>query len=137
MLGQTFRIDLFGKDLDAARDPQAARMAGWWAATTTEADADFTLASPAGTVVFDDAAARGVLAALAHGPRRLADIAASLRGEGDAELLYAIDALWTSGQILPCDPPLDSAGARAGSIVSTSRPPAAGRRCRRWSGATA
>lgn len=106
MLNQSFRIDLFGKALAPAEDGHAARMAGWWAAATTEAEADFALASAALTVDFDGPAARGVLAALAGRPQRVSDIADSVQGITDADLLHAIDALWTSGQLLPGDPPL-------------------------------
>ncbi len=120
MLDQTFRIDLFGKDLRAAPNPDAARMEGWWAAATNQADADFTLASPAVTVEFDSPAARAVLAALADHPRRVSDIVASEQGGTGADLLYAIDPLWASGQILPCDPPLDAPDAGLFNRLNTA-----------------
>ncbi len=129
MLDQTFRIDLFGRNLTPAGDSREVRLGGWWAAAATAADADFTLVSPAGEVAFDTPAARGVLAALADGPRRMSDVAASVRVEAGDDLPYAIDALWASGQILPCDPPLDppaagvfnrlnAAAARAGAPLT-------------------
>lgn len=120
MLDQTFRIDLFGKDLRAAGDPHTARMAGWWAAATTSADADFALTSPAVTVKFDGPPARAVLAALADRPQRVSDIAAIGQGGSGAELLYAVDALWMSGQVLPCDPPLDPPAAGLFNRLNTA-----------------
>lgn len=107
MMNQTFRIDLFAKGLVSATHSDAARMKGWWAAATNEEEAEFALRSAAVTVEFDGPAARGVLVELARGPARVCDIAGSLGKVSDADLLYAIDALWTSGQILPCDPPIE------------------------------
>lgn len=125
MLDQTFRIDLFGTDLRHTEDADGERMAGWWAAVTGAAEADFALVSPAITVRFDTPAARALLAGLADGPKRLGDIAAQ-SGLPAGELLHAVDALWASGQALPCDPPahrphagrfnqLNAAAAKAGT----------------------
>jgi SAM-dependent methyltransferase len=108
MLNQSFRIDLF------ARDPEPApsgRVDGWWAATASEEEADFALRSAVVTVEFDGPAARAVLSGLAAGPRPASDIAGSADGVSEIDLLYATDALWTSGQILPCDPPADALDA--------------------------
>ena len=57
--------------------------------------------------------------ARADGPRQVSGLAAA-RGEASAaQLFHAIDALWTSGQILPCDPPLDLPGATLFNRLNT------------------
>ncbi len=101
----SFRVDLYGCDVAPIADPAQARLDGWWAARVAEADADYSWATAAGTLRFDNAAAHAILGGLAAGPRTLR----SIHGQGGAgtiaDILNTADALAISGQITPVDPP--------------------------------
>ncbi len=98
-LNTSFRIDCFARAPRPADDN--GRMQGWLAATVTVDEANYELKTAAGTLRFDNAAARAILAALANGPKRLCDCA----DYGSADMLNAADALLAAGLILPADPP--------------------------------
>lgn len=119
MLGQSFRIDLFMKHPQPLADAHAARLDGWWAALKPEAGAAYEVKTHAGMLRFDNAAAHALLAALADGPMRVADIAARGFDGTGADLLNGIDALWLSGQVHPCDPP--GGGIPAGAFNAMLR----------------
>ncbi len=63
----SFRVDLYGCDVAPIADPAQARLDGWWAARVAEADADYSWATAAGTLRFDNAAAHAILGGLAAG----------------------------------------------------------------------
>jgi SAM-dependent methyltransferase len=107
IMNQTFRIDLFGKQLDPADRSGTEWRQGWWAATTPPDEADYRIISGEKTIDFSGRAARQVIDALADGPRRVLDFAPLTADEGETGLRDALDALCISGQILPCDAPID------------------------------
>jgi len=134
MLGQSFHIDLFARGIARVDEAHAARLGGWWAALKSEANTIYEARTHAGTLRFDNPAAHAVMNALGEGPTTVAGIAArGFEGTG-ADLLNAIDALWMSGQIHPCDPPGEApnAGAfnaaiRAQAVAGTALPALVGR----------
>jgi SAM-dependent methyltransferase len=100
----SFRIDMFGRDVPPAPEPLDARLDSWWAATADEAEADYTLQTPAGTLRFDNAAAHAILHGLARGPNTLRSIHATGAAGTAADVLNASDALFAGGHIIPAEP---------------------------------
>jgi hypothetical protein len=111
MLNQSFRIDLFTAGVRLLGDSHAERMAGWWAVLKPAAEIVYATDTPAGTVKFDNEAARALTAALETGPMRVADVAAQGFDGTGADLLNALDALWLAGIAIPCDPPAETDAA--------------------------
>jgi hypothetical protein len=99
----SFRIDIFARTARAGT--AQAPLDGWWAATVAEADADYSCATPAGRLKFDNAAARAILRGLEAGPRSLRALHAGCAGPTEADILNAADALFTAGHIAPAEPP--------------------------------
>lgn len=108
-----FRVDLFGKALEAAEDPQDARLGGWWAATVAEDEAEYSHATAAGKLKFDNAAAHAILAALDSSPATLRTVRERGGCGTAADVLNAADALFTAGHIVPADPPGEVPAAAA------------------------
>jgi len=101
-----FRTDLFVKPPFArlSRTEQArARMHGWWSAVRPAEEACFEARTAAGTIRFDNDAARAIVKTLANGPQPLTVVP----DIGQADLFNALDALVMAGEIVPADPPAD------------------------------
>ena len=99
-----FRTDLFVKQpcSQLSRTAQVeARMRGWWSATHPAGEASFEAQTAAGTIRFDNDAARAILGTLENGPQPLTSVA----GIGQADLFNALDALFMAGEVAPADPP--------------------------------
>ncbi|WP_432767573.1 MAG: methyltransferase domain-containing protein [Sphingopyxis sp.] len=106
LTGTWFRTDLFLKGAGRALAPaerDRARLAGWWAATQPADAVHFEARTSAGTIRFDNDAARAIVRALAGGPQPLG----AIEGIGSADLFNAIDALFMAGAVVPVDPPAD------------------------------
>ncbi|MEM1277502.1 MAG: class I SAM-dependent methyltransferase [Pseudomonadota bacterium] len=101
-LDQHFRRDLFVKAPRAGMAGADDRLAGFFVATCRPEDVVFERAMPAGVLRFDNPVARAILAALADGPRQLAEIA---QPGTVADCLNTVDALIAAELIRPCDPP--------------------------------
>lgn len=102
----SFRVDLFAKSAAAAAaDSVARRLRGWWALRVAPEAAVLETATAAGTLQFDNPAARSIIAALGEGPAPL-ERAWEHGFDGTAgDLLNALDALFASGQACPAEPP--------------------------------
>ena len=109
MLDQSFRVDLFGRHVAVAPDARADRLDGWWAATRPAARVQYELVTPERTIRCDTPAGRALVSALKARPQRLSAIATG--ATFDQDLLDAVDLLWITGQVVPCDPPADPAAA--------------------------
>jgi SAM-dependent methyltransferase len=113
-----FRIDQFIKPPFASVDEatvDAAWLDGWWSLQQPAAGAVFEAESAAGTLRFDNQAARAIMASLDAGPGRL-------RGTGDlsdADLLNTADALFFADMIRPAEPPAPTPAA--GAVNQTIR----------------
>ncbi|HYD13267.1 MAG TPA: class I SAM-dependent methyltransferase [Allosphingosinicella sp.] len=107
-----YRVDIYARALRPLDESRASRLDGWWAATVAAADAVYECRTPAGRLVFDNGAARAVLAGLEAGPATLHAIARNFAGTAQ-EVLDAADALLVAGHILPAGPPADTPGAAA------------------------
>ncbi len=116
-----FRTDVFVKAPAVADDQQTAeRLAGFWASTTAAADASYQATTQAGTIRFDNAAARAIMAQLENGPGRLS----AVTGIGAADVLNAADALFVADLIVPVDPPAAVPFARqANALARASKTP--------------
>lgn len=107
-----FRIDQFVKSPAGAIRDGAMRRAwleGWWTASLAPADVEWETTTPAGTLRFDNAAARAIMARLENGPARLSDVS----GVSEADLLNTADALMVAQLIRPAEPPVDCPMASA------------------------
>ncbi len=96
-----FRVDLYG------RDPEPAAPTAFdttWFATLYDADVVLAARSPAGTIRFDNPAARGILEALQSGPARLDRLAKDLNFEL-ADIRNAVDCLLIGQLLIPCVAP--------------------------------
>lgn len=101
-----FRTDLLVKRPYARLSPSEqakARLQGWWSAVRAPDEVCFEARTAAGTIRFDNDAARAIVKALENGPRPLT----SVTGIGQADLLNALDALFMAGEVAPADPPAD------------------------------
>ena len=117
-----FRIDLYGK---APRRAEAHAFDRVWLSARGGADATLQVKTPAGTLKFDNPAARGVLEALQDGPATLIDLAGRL-DLGLADIRNATDCLALSGLVQPCAPPgpTDLAEALNRRLSEAARSPA-------------
>ena len=107
-----FRTDLFVKRPGARLSPSKqadARIHGWWSAARPRGEAAFEARTAAGTIRFDNAAARAILDTLEPGPAPLT----AVPGIGRADLFNALDALFMAGEVIPVDPPADAPLAEA------------------------
>lgn len=111
MANCSFRVDIFGCGVPAAGRPQQTRLDGWWAATTREAEADYSCSTRAGTLRFDNAAAHAILRALEAGPGTLRQVWEEEGSGTVADVLNAADALFMAGCIVPAEPPADTPAA--------------------------
>ena len=114
LLAQTwFRQDVYVKaPLTALNAAQAkdARMQGYWALIEQVTDeSEYTARTPAGSINFDNAAARAIVEKLAAGPSSLA----SIPNLSAADLLNSIDALFIAKWVVPVDPPCAANNALA------------------------
>ena len=103
-LNCSFRIDLYVK-APARRlgdeKARSARLAGCWMATALQDEIAYSASTPAGTIRFDNAAARAIMNRLDQGPATFGDIAAAHPGMTPADVLNAGDALFVAGRIAP------------------------------------
>jgi hypothetical protein len=102
----SYRTDLYGLEMLPAKDAHEERLDGWWAATIDKDGAELSCRTPAGTLRFDNIAARAILRGLA-GPRTLGAIHRDGGCGTEADILNAADALFVAGHIQPADPPAD------------------------------
>lgn len=108
-----FRIDHYVKGaFETVADD--CWMDGWWMSLVTPEDATWETTTPAGTLRFDNQAARAILAHLADGPARVRDI----EGIGEADLRNSLDALMTANVIRPAEAPAETpSGAALNALV--------------------
>ncbi len=113
-----FRTDIYVKGAPVALDAGArteGQLSRWWASACAAADATYEARTSAGTIKFDNDAARAIMATLDEGPQPLASVA----GIGAADLLNSIDALFVAAQVRPVDPPADVPLADAVNLLAT------------------
>jgi hypothetical protein len=109
-IDQRFRCDVFSRDATRlAPAVQRRRLAASsFALTRPESAVAYSTASPAGRLVFDNPAARAIVAGLVSGPRPLGDIADDTFGRGkgisDGDLVANALALSAAGEIRPVEP---------------------------------
>lgn len=99
-----FRTDLFVKrpfSRLSRPEQDKARLKGWWSAVRPAEEACFEARTAAGTIRFDNDAARAIVNTLENGPQPLTRVA----GIGRADLFNALDALVMAGEVAPADPP--------------------------------
>lgn len=96
-----FRVDLYGKNPQPAA-PEA--FDATWLAALCDADVDLMARGPAGTIRFDNPAARGILGTLQSGPARLDRLAKDL-GFELADIRNAVDCLLIGQLLIPCAAP--------------------------------
>jgi len=104
LIDQFFRRDVFvrdGRPLDEA-EQRRRLLADAFALVRAPARIEYTLRTAAGQLNFDNAAARGVVAALAAGPCRLGDIAEQ-RSLDPADVIANTMVLCASNQIRPVE----------------------------------
>lgn len=107
-LNSQFRIDIFQKAGGEALtddDATAARLDGYWLLKRDPERIDYTLETPAGTLRFDNIAARHIVSELNGAAKKLSDIAGRSGECTDADILNAVDALFAAGHIVPGSPP--------------------------------
>lgn len=109
----TFRVDLYDRAVARAAAPEEARLDGWWAATAAAGQADYACRTPAGTLKFDNDAARAILSVLEKGPSTLRAVHAEGKGGTQEEVLNGADALFVAGLIVPAGPASDTPAAAA------------------------
>ncbi|MFI4986716.1 MAG: class I SAM-dependent methyltransferase [Alphaproteobacteria bacterium] len=104
LVDQFFRRDVYvraGRRLgESAR--RRRLLAGSYALARPAARINYAISTPAGRLNFDNGPTRGIVQALAAGPRRLADIAAGRIA--DADLLASALVLAAAGAVLPVEP---------------------------------
>ena len=103
LIDQFFRRDVFARKGKRLGDNARRRrlLASAFSLTRPAAMIAYKLRTPAGRLSFDNAATRHIVAALAAGPRRLADIAA--RGIRERDLLAGALALSAAGVLSPVE----------------------------------
>ncbi|MBC8089610.1 MAG: hypothetical protein H7Z40_20290, partial [Phycisphaerae bacterium] len=91
-----------------------ARRNQYWVAQQPAAEVGYTCQTSAGTLRFDNRAARTLIAKLESGPSSIAKISEV----AEVDLLNTIDALFAAGLVRPVDPPavLTAAGRLNGQI---------------------
>ncbi|MBY4891832.1 class I SAM-dependent methyltransferase [Rhodobacteraceae bacterium N5(2021)] len=104
-----FRIDLYGKD-PQHEAPEAFDTT--WLVAHCDADVELMVRGPAGTIRFDNPAARGVVTALQSGPARLDRLAEDL-GLGLPDIRNAVDCLLIARLVRPAAPPAATEVAEA------------------------
>lgn len=105
--GTWYRQDIYVKRPLERLDDAATQerlLARWWLLTEPAGQVEFRVATPAGTMEFDNPAARAIVAALAHGPRPLS----AITGFTPADLINTIDALYAAQLVFPVDPPVSN-----------------------------
>lgn len=109
----TFRVDLYDREASRVPVPADARLDSWWAAASSEDQAEYACKTAAGTLKFDNDAARAIMAALQSGPATLRCIHIGGQAGDEADLLDGADALFVAGWIVPAGPASASPGAVA------------------------
>ena len=107
-LNSQFRTDIFIKkphNLVAPKRAASARMDGYWMLKKDADMIDYSASTPAGTIRFDNVAARAIVRHLNHGPARLSDIGNPNAEWPRADILNAIDALFVANLVIPVDTP--------------------------------
>jgi len=102
LINRWFRNDIYIKGTPVRLDPaeqRERRLARHWMLGTPNEVTDFSARTPAGTIRFDNATARAILAHLQDGPAPLGSVA----GPGEADLINTADALFIARLIRPCD----------------------------------
>lgn len=103
-----FRIDLYIKEpvewIDEATT-RAWQLSSWWLLKKPADQIEYSLKTPAGTLRFDNVAARALVERLDRGPAALSEIAEASDAFTHADLLNVSDALFTAGVTVPVDPP--------------------------------
>lgn len=103
-----FRIDLYIKE-SVERIGEAADgtspLSSYWLLRKPAGEVEYSLKTPAGTLRFDNLAARAIVDRLDHGPAALSEIAEANNDFTHADLLNVSDALFMAGVIVPVDPP--------------------------------
>lgn len=117
MIGQTFRMDVYGRGarrLDAA-EQWRRRLEATIAPAEPPGNWSLTARTPAGSLSFDNEAARAIAAALERGSATPGAIAAASAEQGitEADVLNTLDALLAAGRCLPADPPAAAASTSA------------------------
>ena len=103
LIDQSFRRDIFvraGTDLDEGAQRRSLLDGAFLLARPAGTPVEYTLATPAGQLNFDNAAARAIVATLAAGPRRLRDIAEQ-GGVAPTDVIANAMVLCASSQISP------------------------------------
>jgi SAM-dependent methyltransferase len=106
LIDQCFRRDIFvraGADLDEHAQRRKLLDSAFLLTRPASTQVAYTLATPAGQLKFDNAAARAIVAALAVGPRRLHDIAEQ-GGVAPTDVIANAMVLCASSQIRPVEP---------------------------------
>ena len=104
-----FRIDLYGRALADAGPEEVDQI---WLMARKDADAKLIARTPAGSLKFDNPAARGILEALQAGPKPMSMLAEEL-GFGMPDIRNAADCLLMGRQVKPCGPPCPTGAAEA------------------------
>jgi SAM-dependent methyltransferase len=103
-IDQAFRRDVFARDAPSlgADDQRRLLLASAFGLTRQPSGVEYVMATRAGRVVFDNAAARGIVAALASGPRILGEVAQT-RGIDPADVVASALVLSAFGQLQPAE----------------------------------
>lgn len=104
-LDQAFRRDVFARG--AARlggdDQRRLMLATAFGLTRQPSRVEYVMAAPAGRITFDNAASRGIVAALSTGPATLGEVV-QLRGIDPTDAVASALALCASRQMQPAEP---------------------------------
>jgi SAM-dependent methyltransferase len=112
-LQSSYRVDLYDRQASRAAAAPEARLDGWWAATAPAAEAKLTCRTHAGTLTFDNDAARAIMAGLESGPAMLRTIHSKGKAGTEQDVLNGADALFIAGLIRPAGPPVTAPAAAA------------------------
>jgi len=114
-IDQRFRRDVFIRDgRKITRDEQRVRLlASSFSLAKPATEVEFTKPTPAGSLRFDNEAARGIVTALGDGPRRLAEIAAACGLDAQDVVANAL-TLCAAGIVVPV-------GEHPASVVKLNR----------------
>jgi SAM-dependent methyltransferase len=105
LIDQSFRRDIFvraGTDLDEGAQRRKLLDGAFLLTRPAGTPVEYTLATPAGQLNFDNAAARAIVAALAAGPRRLHDIVEQ-GGVAPMDVIANAMILCASSQVRPVE----------------------------------
>ena len=107
-IGQSFRTDIFIRDAKRLRRDTAwkRRLEAAIAPALPPGRITCSLKTSAGTLSFDNEAAKAILDSLSSGPKSIREIAQSCVGSAitEADLLNTVDALLAGSQCVPVDP---------------------------------